>query len=173
MVENQKNLFINRKLKKKNEKFVNLITNDTYGIFADLGTYGAVLVYFYICSLIPHTYDGKVFVDEKTNQPIVTKPFELSPQAIRNTYGKHSIDMYRDGINRLTELGFIKQVKGNFYQFDDVPLKYRVKTMEEKEEMDKLDAETAFKLMHQEQLKEAKIEELEQPKPREKYSWED
>ena len=173
MVENQKSLFINRKLKKKNEKYVNLITENTYDIFAELGTYGAVLVYFYICSLIPHTYDGKVFVDEKTHQPIVTKPFELSPQAIRNAYGKHSIDMYRDGINRLIELGFIKQIKGNFYQFDDIPLKYRVKTMKEKEEMDNLDAETAFKLMHQEQLKEAKMEELEQPKPREKYSWED
>lgn len=166
MVENQKGCFLNRK-KRTSEKFVNFIIDDTFNVLSELETYGAVLVYFYLCSLIPHTYDGKLNTDYKT---IASKPYELSPQAIKNAYGKHSINTYRDGINKLIEKGFLKKITDNLYQFDDIPLQYRVKTYDEKVQMDSITAEEAFKIMKKEQLQQ---EIKEEQKIHEKYEWED
>lgn len=166
MVENQKGCFLNRK-KRTGEKFVNFIIDDTFNVLSELETYGAVLVYFYLCSLVPHTYDGKLNTDYKN---ITSKPYELSPQAIKNAYGKHSINTYRDGINKLIEKGFLKKITDNLYQFDDIPLQYRVKTYDEKVKMDSITAEEAFKIMKREQLQQ---EIKEEQKIHEKYEWED
>ena len=149
MVENQKACFLNRK-KRNGEKYVNFIADDTFNVLSELESYGAILVYFYLCSLIPHTYDGKLNSDYKNT---VSKPYELSPKAIKNAYVKHSINTYRDGINKLIEKGFLKKITDNLYQFDDIPLKYRVKTYDEKIKIDQLNAEQTFEIMHNEQLK--------------------
>lgn len=168
---NQLGCYINRK-ERHGEQFVNFITEDTYNILTELGSYGAVLVYFYLCAQVPHTYDGKNNSDCKDK-----KPFGISPKGIREAYGnKHDIKTYQDGINRLIDLGILQQIRGTTYHFDDLPLKYRVKTYEEKQELDELSAEEAFQIAHKQQIQDFYIDlktEKEQEQSREKYEWED
>ena len=170
-VPNQLGCYINRK-QRHGEQYVNFLTQETYEILGELKTYGAVLVYFYLCSQVPHTYDGKLNSDCKDK-----KPYGISPKAIKEAYGNiHDLKTYREGIDRLIQLGILKKVNGNIYQFDDIPLKYRIKTYDEYEEMQQMSAEESFKLMHKEQLQEAlqnNIIDNEMLSPRKKYSWED
>lgn len=151
-VPNQKVCYLNRKSKAGNEKYVNFITEPTYEILSELNTYGAVLVYFYLCSLIPHTIDGKTYKTE--NGYALQKPYELSPTALQKVYPGHDINTFQNGINRLIELGILKQIQKNLYIFDDIPLHYRVKTEKEYNELQELSAEEAFQIAHKEQLKQ-------------------
>ena len=181
---NQLGCYINRK-DRKNENYVLFIKEDTYNVLSELGTYGAVLVYYYLCSQVPHTYDGK-----RNPKSLSELPFGLSPQAIREAYGnQHDIKTYREGIARLIELGILKKFSENIYSFDDIPLKYRVKTIEEKEMLDKMSAEQVFNTAHKQQLEvfledenknkneDKELEELDKElgvlkEPKKKYSWE-
>ena len=78
-------------------------------------------------------------------------------------------------IDKLIELGILTNVKGNLWIFDSVPLKYRVKTEKEYQEiLEDVSAEEAYKQIHTQQLQEEKqnmdipIKEF-----RQQYSWED
>lgn len=164
MVKNQKACFLNRK-ERQGEQYVNFLTHYTYDILNELNTYGAVLVYFYLCSLKPHTYDGK----KKGNETLTyDKPYELSPKALKQIYPDHDENTFRSGINRLIEVGILRQIQGDIYLFDDIPLKYRVKTYDEMKEIQQMSAQDIYKMAHKEQLVEEskKMEEL--PK---KYDW--
>ena len=160
MVKNQKACFLNRK-ERHGESYVNFLTQYTYDILNELNTYGAVLVYFYLCSLVPHTYDGK-----KTDKTLTyDKPYELSPKALKQIYPDHDENTFRSGINRLIEVGILHQIQGDIYLFDDIPLKYRVKTYDEMKEMN---AQNIYKMAHKEQLAEESKKMEESPK---KYDW--
>lgn len=160
MVKNQKACFLNRK-ERHGEPYVNFLTQYTYDILNELNTYGAVLVYFYLCSLVPHTYDGK-----KTDKTLTyDKPYELSPKALKQIYPDHDENTFRNGINRLIEVGILHQIQGDIYLFDDIPLKYRVKTYDEMKEMS---AQDIYKMAHREQLVEESKKMEESPK---KYDW--
>ena len=160
MVKNQKACFLNRK-ERHGEPYVNFLTQYTYDILNELNTYGAVLVYFYLCSLVPHTYDGK-----KTDKTLAyDKPYELSPKALKQIYPDHDENTFRNGINRLIEVGILHQIQGDIYLFDDIPLKYRVKTYDEMKEMS---AQDIYKMAHKEQLVEESKKMEESPK---KYDW--
>ena len=160
MVKNQKACFLNRK-ERHGEPYVNFLTQYTYDILNELNTYGAVLVYFYLCSLMPHTYDGK-----KTDKTLAyDKPYELSPKALKQIYPDHDENTFRNGINRLIEVGILHQIQGDIYLFDDIPLKYRVKTYDEMKEMS---AQDIYKMAHREQLVEESKKMEESPK---KYDW--
>ena len=160
MVKNQKACFLNRK-ERHGEPYVNFLTQYTYDILNELNTYGAVLVYFYLCSLVPHTYDGK-----KTDKTLAyDKPYELSPKALKQIYPDHDENTFRNGINRLIEVGILHQIQGDIYLFDDIPLKYRVKTYDEMKEMS---AQDIYKIAHREQLVEESKKMEESPK---KYDW--
>ena len=160
MVKNQKACFLNRK-ERHGEPYVNFLTQYTYDILNELNTYGAVLVYFYLCSLVPHTYDGK-----KTDKTLTyDKPYELSPKALKQIYPDHDENTFRNGINRLIEVGILHQIQGDIYLFDDIPLKYRVKTYDEMKEMS---AQDIYKMAHKEQLIEESKKMEESSK---KYDW--
>lgn len=149
---NQKLCYLNRKSRAGNEQYVNFITEPTYDILSQLNTYGAVLTYFYLCSLVPHTIDGKKYKPEKGF--IKSAPYEISPAALQKVYPGHDISTFQHGINRLIELKILRPVNGNLYIFDDIPIEYRVKTYEEHQEMVTLNAEEAFKYAHDKQIEE-------------------
>ena len=147
MVKNQRSCYINRK-KRHNERYVNFLTEDTFSVLGALGTYGATLVYFYLCAQTPHTYDGEI------NTGASPTAYELSPQAIQNAFGTHDLDTYRKGIDRLIQLDILHKISGNLYKFDDLPLKYRAKTSKEYDEMKKISATEAFKMSHEHQMQD-------------------
>ena len=107
---------------------------------------GELKVYFYLCSQIPNTYDGKNNPDCKRG------PFVLSPQAVKNAYPSMDIKTIQSAINKLIDKEFIKEIRPNLYQFDDLPLKYRSKTVQEHEEIEYITAEESYKLLHNEQI---------------------
>lgn len=91
---------------------------------------------------------------------------------MKNIYPDHDIKTFEKGINTLIELGFLTQVPNtkNLYYFDDIPMKYRVKTAQEYEEMKQLSAEEAYVQVHKDKLQEY-LDELDKPPEQKKYSW--
>lgn len=163
---NQKALYLNRH-DTKGKHYVNFSIEDTYGIF-DKMCAGELKVYFYLCAQVPNTYDGKNNPDCKRG------PFILSPQAIKNVYPSMDIKTIQSAINKLIDKEFIKEIRPNLYQFDDLPLKYRVKTVQEYEEIEYITAEESYKLLHKEQINDYAQKELEYENQKEEkpiYDW--
>lgn len=149
---NQKALYLNRH-NTKGQHYVNFSIEDTYGIFDEMCA-GELKVYFYLCAQVPNTYDGK------SNPDCTRGLFILSPQAIKNVYPSMDIKTIQSAINKLIDKGFITEIRPNLFQFDDLPLKYRVKTTQEYEEIEHMTAEESYKLLHKEQMQNHTQKEL-------------
>lgn len=165
-VPNQKEVYLNR-LNTKGRHYVNFSIEDTFNIFDDMCA-GELKVYFYLCAQVPNTYDGKNNPDCKRG------PFILSPQAIKNVYPSMDIKTIQSAINKLIDKGFMTEICSNLYQFDDLPLKYRVKTEQEYKEINQLTAEESYKKLHEKQMIDHIQNELELSDSQEKseiYEW--
>lgn len=94
----------------------------------ELGTYGALMVYLYMLTIVPDTYEGEI---NKKNTRY--KLYELSPQAIEDFCGL-PIKTSQRGIDKLVEKGYLtlEIVNGEErYQFIDVLPKHKTQTPEE------------------------------------------
>lgn len=147
-VPNQKIVFLNRR-NTKGMHYVNFAIEDTYDVIDNMCA-GEIKVYFYLCSQIPDTYDGKKNPDCKRQAP-----FALSTQAIKDVYPSMDKKTIQTAINKLIEKGFLTEIHSGLYQFDDLPLQYRVKTEQEYEEIQQITAEEGYKLLHKQQIGEA------------------
>jgi len=120
---------------------------ESYALLDDL-TYTEFKVYHYLCGQNPNTINGK------QNQKGPIGYYELSPKALHKVYPKTNAQTFTKAINGLIEKGVLKHCKGNVYSFDNRPLKYRVSSIDEYEEMEQISAEEAYKIHHKEELKE-------------------
>lgn len=144
-IPNQNRVYLNR-YDTKGSYYVNFHKEYTYDIIDDM-TSGEMKVYFYLCSQVPDTYNGV-----KNQNCKRLAPFALSPQAIKNKYPSMDIKTIRNGIEKLIQKGFIKELSPGIYQFDDIPLKYRSQTIKEHEELQNMTAEQSYALAHKQEL---------------------
>lgn len=152
---NQKLLYIDRR-NTKGIRYMNLDTEGTFNVLSRIKNAGTIKVYLYLCAQVPHSYEGR-----PNDNRFGNAPFEFSPAAVEKIIPGIDRKTVQRGFNELIELGVIEQRKNNIYQFHDVPMEYRPKTMEE------------YTL--QEALKDDKQRKAEQliEESRVKWSWED
>lgn len=168
-VPNQRFMRFNRYDPKDSGGYTPISNDYTLNILQDLNTMGAVKLYFYLLTQIPDLINGQP--NKKNTRKT---PFEFS-----NKNARERLDLENKTVDaafkKLIELGILTNVKGNLWIFDSVPLKYRVKTEKEYQEiLEDVSAEEAYKQIHTQQLQEEKqnmdipIKEF-----RQQYSWED
>lgn len=139
--ENQKMCYINRYDSTMN--YTHLLQGPTYEML-DNFTKGEFQVYFYLCSQVPHTVNGKQYDKNKR-----LAPYGISPEAMLQVYPNTDRKTLQRGIDKLIEDGFLTQLENNLYTFDNVPIEYRGQTVEEHEQLKEITAEQAYAKVQQ------------------------
>lgn len=168
-VPNQRFMRFNRYDPKDSGGYTPISNDYTLNILYDLDSMGAVKLYFYLLTQIPDLING-----QPNKKNIRKLPFEFSTKDAREKI-KADTKTIELGFKKLIEVGILTNVKGNLWIFDSVPLKYRVKTEKEYQEiLEDVPAEEAYKQIHTQQLQEEKQNmDILIKQFRQQYSWED
>lgn len=162
--ENQKICFLNRYDGEGN--YTHLLNEPTF-LMLDQFTLGEFQVYFYLCTQVPHTINGKIY--DKNKRP---EPFSISVADMMKKYPNTDRKTLQEGINKLIKDGILKCANENLYLFDSVPLGFRCQTIQEHEQLNKLNAEQLYNNVQTRTLTDlAERLKKEEPPKSSYYTW--
>jgi len=121
-VPNQNLIYLNRELidmKCPKDSYLAVYWNNLENAMLQL-KHSGLLVYLYLLKEVPHYYDHQI-----NNKRYTKQPFEFSPSAISKqlNIARNSV---MNGFKELLEKGFLKELNGNTYQFEELPPDQRI-----------------------------------------------